>query len=578
MSSSSQVSYGVGSEDPERHVDHTKHTTISRKRHGEDSATTTTTIFKRVKGPFKAAYLNLLNEDILDAASGVLAEEQDELGLGYTQVGTVQWDPLEKQALYSALKRLGRDNIAVIASRIGTKSELEVQQYLVLLEEVDRQRRIDDGKRKRIVLPEEIPAAVELTQECTIALEAAADSLALRQEKHEESVEEKRWGRRWLIDASLAQVFERQYQQDELTTKDLPFIELLLIRNWVKLADNVFMNSAVPDGNWRSFSEETPAIQATTLADFYGLAISITKRLLLTTIYVAESRIRAKNSYDSRNRSRRLIKPLDVKAAIRSVGMKDNSCEFWSRCARRLRLDIVDDMDEENPDPATAKDVTNSREEEERGDAEIEADTQADEIIESDEPSIMSYVNVEAALGIQHYVDQGYSQPTSATDTLDTQTSSDEEISDAMEDEDSDMEDPGQPSYIEISDVDDQVLDNALIDTDLHEAVSYSAIGLEYGGNSRGKQALRSRIRAEHLNELDAEKADAQASARAESEIWTMLRGEDSKAGRPQEDKTDTTDETRFQRRRRAGLDDNASNWRRNFRYKSEWETLASTD
>ncbi|RWA05673.1 hypothetical protein EKO27_g9439, partial [Xylaria grammica] len=100
--------------------------------------------FKRVKGDFNSAYVNLLNQDIRDASSGLIhSEEHPELG--HTQIGAVVWSAAEKKVFFAAVSRLGKDDAAGISARIGTKSELEVRQYLIFLDAAKRRQHGDEG-------------------------------------------------------------------------------------------------------------------------------------------------------------------------------------------------------------------------------------------------------------------------------------------------------------------------------------------------------------------------------------------------------------------------------------------------
>ncbi|KAI1497684.1 hypothetical protein F5X99DRAFT_432758 [Biscogniauxia marginata] len=562
---------------------------------------------KRVRGAFNFQYLSLLNEDIQDAAAGIIHEGGPPLER--TQVGAVGWSAAEKEAFFSALGRLGRDDLAGIASRIRTKSEPEVRQYMILLDDFDRRRREDEDKRRRAVQLVDVPAAVEIGQECCAALEEAADGVALRQERYEETLEQKRWHGRWLITPALAQVLEHQHQHQRGGQQDHipPFAELFAVRNWLRLSDRVFMNSAVPDGNWRYASEEAPSVRATAFADLHALAVSVTRRLLLASTYVAGSRIRAKNAGDPRHRTRPLVRAHDVRAAAASVGMQDDSRGFWARCARRLRLDVYDDHaeledvstdgrgdgddggnDSDNSESHEGEDGESTEEgEEEKGD--IESSTDQDDDSSYD---IMSYDAVEAALLDLPSPPATTPQDSSSSsdDTLSTiSSSSSPPRSPAGEDvemaDDNNNDDDGDDT----SDLDP---DPAAVDRDLDEATTYSA--LPYAGKARAGQGLRARIRAEHALEASAERLDARARTREEARLWRMLRSRsdeedpaatDAATGSEGEDAEEKEDhdggeDARKSRSRGPGrrgaaaaaVVDWGPGWRDGLRYHSEWE------
>lgn len=353
------------------------------KRRAGDFTASTVPPLKRVKGDFNAAYLNLLNQDIEDVSSGLLRADDDP-GTERTQVGAVLWSATEKNIFFAALSRLGKEDAVGISTRIRTKSEIEVRQYLALIEEADRRQRDEvTGRGRHVLRPVDVPAAAEISAECAAALEAAADAIALRQESYEEDVERDRWGSRWLVSASLVRELEHPEEvvsqplplplergQEERQRSDgegermrqpsqrqgvqrkkrkasdePPFTQLFSLQDWLELSERIFMNSSVSDGNWRSVADESepPAVQATAFADFYNLTLSITKRLIFAAMWVADSRLRVDNRDDMRKPKGYHVRAEDVAAAVSSLGMRHDAREFWARCSRRIQLNIVDD-------------------------------------------------------------------------------------------------------------------------------------------------------------------------------------------------------------------------------------------
>ncbi|GAP84862.1 putative RNA polymerase I-specific transcription initiation factor rrn5 [Rosellinia necatrix] len=596
---------------------------------------------KRARGDFNAAYLGLLNRDIRDASSGLVhaaAAAADGDGdpdpadtHAPAQVGAVAWSAAEKRAFFEAVGRLGRAELAGVAARIGTKSELEVRQYLILLDDAAgrRQQRGNGsgtgggggegaearrGARHQQTRLVDVPAAAEISAECVAALEAAADAVSARQEGHEAEVERERWGARWLLTTPLAEALERslpplpprqqqkhsrrptpQPQPRERGSEDerrgdggggsagqprrkeegreggkgggpdeLPFLQLFSICDWLRLSDRVFMNSAVSDGNWHAVLEEPepPAIRATAFADFHGLALSVTRRLVSAAIYVADSRLRANSSNDARRRGRRHIRIEDVAAAVSSLGMKRDSKEFWARCARRLQLNIVDDglgeddlTDRESEGADVDSDEGMDRDDqshaEESGPGSIDEGEEGGEESEEDAREIMSYAEVEAALGYpvaddlrsRHSTPEPSVLATSEEEADDEDQEEDEEEEDLRghaedqgdddydydDDDDDDgeytedveMEDPQETAQDE-SDAD---LSPDAIDQDVEEAM-LSLARVERAGAAPTRRALVSRIRAEHGLEREAEQLDLETSAATEAELWAVLRGD----------------------------------------------------
>ncbi|KAI0877296.1 hypothetical protein GGS24DRAFT_142751 [Hypoxylon argillaceum] len=536
-----------------------------RKRQAEDLiAPAGPPPLKRMKGEFNAAYLNLLNQDIHDALSGLRHGDEDQEPED-TLIGAVMWSAAEKKSLCMAVGRLGKVDTGGIAARIGTKSEVEVRQYLALLDAPERCRQSGEGKGGQHPLrPVDIPAAVEIGAECAAALETAADALSLRQESYEEDVEKERWGSRWLVTALLAQILEnslhgRQQSSFETSTPqshsrekgrdeknrildELPFLQLFHVLNWLQLSERIFMNSAVSDNNWRAIVEEhePPAIRATAFADFHALVLSITRRLLLATIYVAESRTRTKSLNDARRRANPRIRVEDVRAAVSSLGMKRTSGKFWAQCARRLQLDVIDDKTGEDDFKGQADEETDSDGGEDMDDIrpnpvisspeDAEETQQRTEQNEEDEPDVMSYDEVEAALGFP-VVNNMRSEPSALEDI----SSASEEETDEEDQQEESPEDDGE--YEEdiymgdqegtaYSELDDR-LNLSAIKRDMEEAM-ISFVPDEHTGTDTvlTRRAYKSQIRAEHRQVRDAERLDLQASANAETVLWAMLRGD----------------------------------------------------
>lgn len=565
---------------------------------------------KRAKGVFNAAYLNLLNRDIQDASSGLVHDDEKDAispASENTQIGAVEWTAAERDVFFAAVGRRGRGDVEGISARIATKSEVEVQQYLALLDAIGQRRRDSEGKGKGkgtgaggALRPVDVPAAVEIGAECDVALEAAADALSLRQERYEEEVERKRWGSRWRVTASLARSLgeslhgrqgcsaksvlrpqEEQRADDEdedegqerskklmraerkETAKvldEMPFLELFSLQNWIRLSDRVFMNSAVSDGDWRAVSEahEPPAIQAAALAYFHSLAVGVVKRLLSAAVYMAESRIRKEGFGDAAKRAKLRVRVEDVVAAASSLGMKRNPREFWARCARRLRLNVVNSEtgEDDSPDREDDEDADTDRGEDTDGDDElsilnseaegIEEDEQEIEENDEDGYEIMSYDEVEAALGYP-VADTMRSRPnTRETVSESISDASEEDIGDEGHGENDPEEDDDEfESDIRMKDrqerpqgESDNDLNSVAVQQDLEEAM-ISLVSVEHTGAASSRQALKTRIRAEHRLERDAERLDLQASVDAETKLWAVLRGDDGDS-RPRRRKSRT--------------------------------------
>jgi hypothetical protein len=294
-----------------------------------------------LKGVYNDEYRQLLNSVIHETILGAIPHEYPVLPK--TQIGSSIWTEEEKDLFFSALSRLGRHDSRGIALRIGTKSQLEVEEYIQLLRQ---------GMKDRLDLRQldltELPAAFEISAECCDHLERAGDAVASRQELTEAKAEEDKHGELWLLTTDIATDIERQLRDlgEQSIAETLPAAKLLDLKNWLELPQRIFMNSggSQEDSNWHSIAEpdETPALRATAFEDFHNLAVSITKRLMSTAMFCAMSRRRATQTMGVKHAEVVLD---DVIAAVKILGLAENSLEFWIGCARRHSLNVVDDDD-----------------------------------------------------------------------------------------------------------------------------------------------------------------------------------------------------------------------------------------
>jgi hypothetical protein len=464
--------------------------------------------FKRQKGVLNTDYLDLLNRDIEDAAQRVCFTHDDEETTLYpTQIGLTYWSIPEKKLFFEAVARLGQSDLPGIASRIGTKSEIEVNHYLDVLRRARllRQREV----RRPAIEFSEIPAAVELSQQCCHALDEAADAISVRQERKEELREEGKWGECWEITPKIA----RRLDKGESITggQDLHFKGLFNLHTWLRLSERVFMNSSIPSENWEYIDSRPPSMWATTFEDFHSLAVSITKRLVQTTLFLSMSRIRAKRELHPNTRD--IVRAQDVEAAIASLGMQPNSHQFWSRCARRLRLDVQEEppsKDEEGEgEPLSYEEIEDLLSQNEE-DIKPTVEPEFDEIVDSSEPEALS----------------------------------------------SDYEEPPLLSDEE----------GAAVDREANEILEFSAA--DFPETYRKKEVLRNRITTERRQEQYAEERDQYANWQAENEMWDLLQKkppiELPKVPEPGPLQRSTMDV--------EGIFPIGRDWRTKTNYRSEWE------
>ncbi|KAF4456979.1 RNA polymerase I-specific transcription initiation factor rrn5 [Fusarium austroafricanum] len=429
-------------------------------------------IFKRQRGVLNTDYLDLLNRDIEDTAQRVcFADDNEETLLYASQIGLTYWSIPEKKLFFEAIARLGKCDLPGIASRIGTKSEIEVNHYLDVLQKARlmRQRAV----RRPAIEFSEVPAAVELSQQCCHALDEAADAISVRQERKEEQREENKWGNCWDITPRIA----RRLDNGEIIAEgqDLPFSKLFNIHAWLKLSERIFMNSSIPSENWDAIDNRPPSMWATTFEDFHSLAVSITKRLVQTTIFLSESRIRAKRELIPTTRE--IVRAQDVEAAVFSLGLNHNSHRFWSNCARRLRLEVYEEpplQDEEvECEPLSYEQVENLL---------PIGDEDADQFIglqPKPDPEEIIYISEDNALG-------------------------------------SDFE---EPDFEESPQLFDE--EGLAIEREANEVLQFSAA--DFPETYRKKETLKNRIAVERRQEQYAEERDQYVSWQAENEMWDLL-------------------------------------------------------
>lgn len=297
---------------------------------------------------FSDRYLGLFKDTVAEFQSG--SDGVPPVDLLPTQLGAVHWLPPEKEALFKIISRKGRLDEPGIATAVG-KSELEVRDYLMFLRGKEAERHLFEKQTKQISHAE-IPAAVEVSEECESALEQAADALAMFQDQYDNAVAEQQHPGTWLTDWDTAKALDEQVLDREGTDSDLddpPIIEevpgkgLFRLSCWLELSERLFMNPGPPrlESNWHNIATEgeRPALTYAAFTDFYDLTVSITRRLIQTCMFLAESRMRSTKSqgYDPKP----LVKEQDVVAALEVLGMASSLSDKLLGVARRNSLRVI---------------------------------------------------------------------------------------------------------------------------------------------------------------------------------------------------------------------------------------------
>ncbi|KAL1618761.1 hypothetical protein SLS56_010407 [Neofusicoccum ribis] len=326
---------------------------------------------KKLKGLYRDEYRKLFNATIAETTSFVSASNPGRLQP--SQLGVSKWSVAEKQRLFSAIERYGKDNMPKITSIVRTKSEPEIREFLCLLQEGVAEVHIN-AEYTRAPALHEIPAAHEISGHCCKTLESAADALARYQDSWDTKQEQKKHGDYWLLTPNLAAEFDKAIEKEEASpyTHDdqgtatsepaqdeepvneeteeelehasaaldvVPAARLLWLSNWFELLDRVFANAGGPreDENWRSAAEpdEELGIFHTAFSDFHRLVVSITQRLVAASLHQACSRLRAKDKHGDSHSAKPLVRRQDVVAAIEVLSMPHSAKEFWIKAPRR---------------------------------------------------------------------------------------------------------------------------------------------------------------------------------------------------------------------------------------------------
>ena len=296
---------------------------------------------KRLRALYTDDYLLLFNKTVLKAAN---RDSRGTVGqLGTSHLGITKWTSSEKAKLFRTLACKGRDDLPSISTAIGTKSELEVRAFLLQLDEASTNQQVY-APEESLLDQSEIPAASEISPECEAALDDAADALAMLQYKEDVKAEKKKHGEHYRLTAKIAEKIHKQLVDNPNGEKEVsevvPAATLLNLKNFLTLMNRFFMNSFDTNYNYRTYEErrEHISIFHTAFSDFHNLVVSITRRLVLSALFLAISRRRA----TEQSKPRKRVKRIDVKAAFDVLDMKTDAHKYWVSLARRCKLHVTE--------------------------------------------------------------------------------------------------------------------------------------------------------------------------------------------------------------------------------------------
>lgn len=300
---------------------------------------------KRSRGSYNDDYRELFNESLDEIISRKHSQGKS---LPLSQFGVTIWSPEEKDNFFNSLARHGRHDIRSIAADVASKSESEVHIYLEKLQQAAEDEQLY-SPAKKLPRSSDLEAAVEISQDCCDSLESAAEALTAFQQKRDEKFERNRHGDYYLLTPKIAKQVDRRLRAGEdgenEISENLPAASVLNLSNFLTLSKRVFMNSKDMDSNWRTYAHRrrSPVILYTAFSDFYNLAISLTKRLIQSSLFFAMSRLRALSSSDHHNHGHH-VRKLDVLAALDVLGLERNARKGWARTARKCRLRVYEEV------------------------------------------------------------------------------------------------------------------------------------------------------------------------------------------------------------------------------------------
>ncbi|KJX97899.1 hypothetical protein TI39_contig453g00027 [Zymoseptoria brevis] len=316
----------------------------------------------KVKARLKKGYRDLLNTTIQELSPFTSPAP----AFVTSQLGHVVWSSVEKQALFHQLSLKGAADLPALQKAVGSKNELQIRSYLLLLQEGHKASSLATSSRaeKQHVDPS---SAFEISEDGEHTLNDAAHALAAQVNSHEEDQEQQRYGEQWLIDEDVAVEMDVHYQQysksadsleqelgetgcdddaksplDSLHTGDP---HLLRPSSFLQLSRSLFMNNFEDtEMNWHhleniSTDVNQPAVYKSAFAELQNLTINITRRLVQATVFQAMSRLRAEDSSRKDWTPSAAVRQMDVRAAMQILNLP-SSKTYWATAARRCKVQV----------------------------------------------------------------------------------------------------------------------------------------------------------------------------------------------------------------------------------------------
>lgn len=337
-----------------------------RQQHGKNA---------HLKQYLSKGYRDLLNSVIAEVTCST--NQSHEVLLPDSQIGASFWTLREKECLLAKLPSCGAGDLHTLSKVVKTKSEPEIRLYLQLLQAGVAEADGTFDHKKHFSLAD-VEAASEIQPEIEQSLDLAAEALAKHVEKHEGKLEHQRFGDDWLINESLAVELDRQYEASEGeptahkmkesfeedrergvpssgsisrgTELCVPSAHFLNASVFLQLSRSLFMNSRTdPESNWHHLVDsddglDEPAMYRTAFDDFHHLTVSLTRRLVQTSIFQAMSRLRAKDGQNLKA----AVNDNDVRAAVDVLEMRADWTRYWAKAPRRCGVEVYSDSKKYN--------------------------------------------------------------------------------------------------------------------------------------------------------------------------------------------------------------------------------------
>lgn len=262
-----------------------------------------------------------------------------------TQNGAVLWTATEKEKFFDNLDRKGKSGIGEIAAAIGTKSEIEVMDYLDFLHEGLIGQHMAKNENSTVIMSE-IPAAVEIGELCRGQLDEVAEILAAKENANHAAALKKRFGPDWLITDRVAESLVNDESGEPLPGGLHLAAEIFNVPEWLKLSRHVYMNfGGKREGDhWSNLVQsraDSPSIAGDALMDFYAVTMSITRRVIQSSIFLTMSRLRQMQEVSEED-TRPIVRTEDVRTAIDVLNMSHNRGSLVFDAVRRNGLTVLD--------------------------------------------------------------------------------------------------------------------------------------------------------------------------------------------------------------------------------------------